>query len=134
MSTATFIAALVFRGIDLCPEAVTEHVGVNPTQSHRAGHRFVTSTGKEVTERTGFWCLRVEAETSNAFEQLLSRLPSRQLSAIAGVEDAYLDLYIVKDYDRDTDSDLEFAFDRVACRRIAELDLPVSITFGVAES
>lgn len=99
---SSFQIALCIKGDELSPDELSEAIGAAPTRSHFKGHAWSTSSGRQVTEKTGVWVLEMRGDDSESFPELVSRFGKRLAGACAGletllgVEVAYLDVLVLK--------------------------------------
>lgn len=96
--------AVYIKGDGLDPSDLTAKLKIEPTQSHRKGDKWLTSTNREVIEKTGLWSLSADTdsrELSDIINELSSMLKFDGVSMthISGVEEAYLDIFIAADAD-----------------------------------
>jgi len=128
--------SVYLKGDGLDPDAVTSLLAVNPTQSHRKGDKWLTSTRKEVVEKTGLWSLSVEPG-SRDLSEILGELSSKickkndSLANVSGVEEAYVDVFVAVDADDLGGGGCEFELDVPCVRALSNLQLPIRFTVTV---
>ncbi len=127
--------AIYLRGDELEPSSVTTLLGVQPTRAQYKGQKSVTSTNREVIAKTGMWVLAATT-TSADLSELISELAEKvgakgsSLKEIAGVQDAYVDVFIAVDAEEDGGGNCEF---QLASQDIVTLEtLGLPIRFSVA--
>lgn len=128
--------SIYLLGDELNPDSVTVLLGVEPNESHRKGKRWTTSTNKEVIERTGIWVVSAKT-TSNDLHRVLGDVTSKidenapLLKELAGVDEAYLDVFIAIDADTDGGGTCEFELSPQDLAELGRLELPVRFTVTV---
>lgn len=131
------IAAIYLRGEYLDPEVASRVIGVQPTRTQKKGERQVTSTGHELTVKLGLWALVVELDSPSLdthLEKLVGSLPSgTSLSSIAGVEDAYVDVFVALVSSSDGDAKCELSVSPKVLKSLASLGLPIRLSLTVGQ-
>ena len=130
------IVGLYLRGKDLDPELITRSTGVQPSKSQRRGDKSFTSTGHEVVKKIGVWAIVIELESHSLEEhlsQLADSLPSGgRYSGIAGVEEAYIDIFVALASSPRGEASCDFEIGPSSIEMLSQLGLPVrlSLTAG----
>jgi hypothetical protein len=128
--------ALYLRGEQLDPTALTALLEVTPSTTRTRGQTRVLSSGQSVVTKIGVWHLKVRAGSpTECVSALASRFGGRlpDLSRLPGVEDAFLDMLVLFDPDKNQGSDVRVEWAPAALRQLAECGLPLQITFGVVD-
>ena len=91
--------AFYVYGESLNPMEITKTLGIVPTLSRLKGEKWLTSTGSEVTAKTGVWALDADREAARSFSDQVRWLRERlgatvSLFEVAGVQDVQLDAFI----------------------------------------
>jgi hypothetical protein len=127
--------ALYLRGDVLDPDQVTSLLGVQPSKAHRKGEERRTPTNQKYLTKIGLWSLA--AKSGGELSELLDEL-SRQLSGVeeplkslAGVQDAYVDIFIAVDADNEGGGTWEAELSADSIRRLSALGLPMRFTATV---
>jgi hypothetical protein len=127
--------SVYLKGDDLDPQVITSQLGIEPTQCHRKGYKWITSSGKEVTERTGLWVLSARAsdDVSSALHEISSKMRMDKIKPLQtlGIEDAFIDVFMASDAEDDGGGTIEFYLDAKSIAAISELELPVQFTIAV---
>ncbi|NIJ78375.1 hypothetical protein FHT08_003509 [Xanthomonas campestris] len=128
--------ALYLKGDELEPSVVTEMLGVEPTKSHAKGKSWLTSSGKEVVEKTGLWKLSLQGageECSEIIQRICGVVAKNSISCfeIPGVSYAFLDIFFAKYSDDFGGGTCELFADASTIRSLAEVSLPIQMTFAV---
>jgi hypothetical protein len=94
-------AALYVLGQTLDPSSVTKLVGVQPSAAWSKGEAIPRPKGEPGVRKSGGWTLRVHADSREpgaALQELLDQLDDRavEIRNLAGVEDAYFDLFMAR--------------------------------------
>ena len=137
MESACKIEVTIYlRGVDLDPVYASTLLGLEPSKSQFKGEKRRTSTNKEFVTGIGLWALTVEADSSNIsalIGELVLRVENRGVafSQIAGVEDAYLDVFMAVDADDDGGGTCAFQLSEESVRALHGLSLPVRFTVAV---
>lgn len=126
------IVALYLRGENLDPELINHVTGVQPSRTQKKGEKHTTSTGHEFTVKMGLWALVVELESASLdahLARLVGSLPSgTALSSIAGVDDAYVDIFVALVSSMQGDANCELAINPKVLAPLARLGLPIRIS------
>lgn len=127
--------AVYVKGDDLEPSDLTAKLNVEPTQSHRKGDKWLTSTGREVIEKTGLWSLSVDTssgELSDIIYELGSmlKIDGEPLAHVSGVDEAYLDIFIATDANGGG-GECQFHLDEKCILALNKFQLPVRFTIAV---
>ncbi|MEA9590103.1 DUF4279 domain-containing protein [Xanthomonas sp. WHRI 10064A] len=128
--------ALYLKGDELEPSVVTEMLGVEPTKSHAKGKSWLTSSGKEVVEKTGLWkfSLRTVGDGYSEIIQGVCNVAVRGVvpcSIIPGVTNAFIDIFVGENSDEFGGGTFELFADTSIIRLLAETGLPIHTTFVV---
>lgn len=126
--------SLYVKGDLLNPGDVTSALGVNPSEAHRRGDKWLTKTKKEVVERTGLWAITVSVDSddlSAVLLDLVARIPGAAgLSKVPGVEESYLDVFIAIDADEDGGATCEFALSQECQLTLLRFGVPIRFTIA----
>lgn len=128
--------AIYLRGVNLDPVYVSSVLGLEPSKSQFKGEKRRTSTGKDFVTGIGLWALTVEADSNN-LSALIGELglgvENRGVSFahIAGVEEAYLDVFMAVDADDDGGGTCTFQLSEESVSALHGLGLPVRFTVAV---
>lgn len=129
-----FIISLYLKGDGLDPDLLTVLLGVDPTQAHRKGSKWTTSSGKQVVEKTGLWAFtaNVDENFSEEFFALIFRLTAKAgaLNDLPGVEYAYFDIFVATSPGDGGRSDAHLSLDDKCISRLQLSGVPVNITFA----
>ncbi|MGO4152054.1 DUF4279 domain-containing protein [Cupriavidus sp. YAF13] len=129
------IVALYLNGEHLDPESVTREIGVGPSRAQKKGERRVTSSGLEFLVKQGSWALSFELGSTSLDDHLARLIQSfpigKPLSAIANVEDAYIDVFVALSSSLDGDAKCELDIEPDVLVSLAQLGLPIRITVNV---
>lgn len=138
MSVSRYLykVAVYVKGDDLDPSELTAKLNIEPSQSHRKGDKWLTSTNREVVEKTGLWSLSVDAgsrELSDIIHELalMLKIGKASMMPISGADEAYLDIFIAADADDTGGGACEFDLNEKCIRSINELRLPVRFTVAI---
>lgn len=127
--------SLYLRGDDLLPDQISSLVGLEPTEAHRKGKTWTTSSNKQVVEKTGAWSWTRSIETEDVagvFSEFLAALPSGvQFRALPGVREAYLDVFVANGADEHGGGESQLILDPQCLNRLASIGLPLQLTFDV---
>lgn len=126
--------SVYFKGDDLNPMELTRQFGVEPTRSHRKGDTWLTSSGKEVVERTGLWVLSIKSdEVSTAICEIASKILRNQieLPRPSSVEDGFVDVFVTCAADEDGGGTSEFRLDPECIAATQKLGMPLQFTVAV---
>jgi len=104
------IVALYLRGNDLDPAAVTKVLGVSPSRFQCKGEKRVTSTSREYVAKIGMWGLIADSDScllADHIAQLASSIAVDDdiLKTLAGIEEAYIDIFIAATANEDGECD-----------------------------
>lgn len=129
--------SLYLRGDDLLPDQISNLVGLEPTEAHRKGKTWTTSSNKQVVEKTGVWSWTRSIETEDVagvLVEFLAALPSEvQFGTLPGVREAYLDVFIASGTDEYGGGESQLIIDPQCLSRLAALGLPLQLTFDVVK-
>jgi hypothetical protein len=128
--------AIYLRGSALDPDHVTEVLGIAPSRSQFRGEKRISASGKESLTRIGVWVLVSEPDprtVSEAIFNLASKIPNNgpRMNEIAGVQEAYVDVFIAVDTDSDGGGTSEFRLQREDVDMLNNIDLEVRFTTAV---
>jgi hypothetical protein len=135
-SACKIAVAIYLRGDDLDPSHVSTALGLEPSHSQFKGEKRSTSTNKEFTTQIGLWALKFEAESNDLpalLEKLVLKVEGKNIvfTEIAGVQEAYVDVFMAVDTDDDGGGDCVFQLSERNTRTLAKLGLPVHFTVAV---
>ena len=90
---------LYLYGTSLDPVTVSANLGVEASKARISGEKWVTSSGKTVTTKTGFWSLETDRKTPSISAQVQTLKEKLKFardppSAIPGVDRAELDIFV----------------------------------------
>ena len=130
----THEVSLYLKGIGLNPDELTGRLGIAPTRAHKKGETWMTSTGKQVVERTGQWVLTIRSsdDLSASLGELVAMTGrDAPLSELPGVDEAYFDIFVAVDADDRGGGSVEFEMSVVTAVAIGKLALPVQFSAAV---
>lgn len=135
MSNAESLTAvtLYLRGDLLDPNQVTSMLGVEGSKMKKKGETWLTSTGKEVTPKTGLWSLKVKDRSLSLSEQI-SWLEQQLIAAthipleIPGVDEAEISVFIALGENDRGGGDYESELSAANLAWLSSLKIPVSLT------
>lgn len=125
------------KGDSLDPNELTALLCVEATKFHAKGRRWITSSQKEVVEKTGLWTLTMQGGEDDALSTLVSRMKvalgrgGAPLNRLPGVQTAYLDVLALVDADEDGGGTCEFSLDMQSIEDLNSIGLPVQFTIAV---
>ena len=135
-TTPLYAVSVYLRGENLNPEYVTSVLGLLPSKSQFNNEERTTSTKKKYKTKIGVWAIKKKSQDS--FSKSLGDLISvfdgklNSLDKIVGVEEAYLDIFVTKEYcDSYGGGDFEFEIEEKLISRISDLGLKVKITTSI---
>jgi hypothetical protein len=137
-STCKTEVAIYLRGVNLDPVHASSVLGLEPSKSQFRGEKRRTSTNKEFVTGIGLWALTVEADSSNLtalIGELALRVKNRGVAftQIAGVEEAYLDVFMAVDADDDGGGTCAFQLSDESVGALHNLGLPVRFTVAIVK-
>ncbi|AOY95573.1 hypothetical protein BKK79_27955 [Cupriavidus sp. USMAA2-4] len=129
------IIALYVTGTKLDPDRITEILGIEPNRKRSCGEKRISSSGHEITAKCGLWGLVIESD-SPLLEVQLAQLvekvrPSQTFPTVAGVEEAYVDVFIALGSDSDGNANCDLSLSADLLTQVARLGLPLKITVSV---
>ena len=133
-SQPTHEVSLYLKGIGLNPDELTRRLGIAPTRARKKGETWMTSTGKQVVERTGQWVLTIRSsdDLSASLGELVAMTGrDAPLSELPGVDEAYFDIFVAVDADDRGGGSVEFEMSVVTAVAIGKLALPVQFSAAV---
>lgn len=132
------IAGVYFKGPDLDPQSITAALGINPSNSHPYGETKRTSSGAVFSTKTGLWALVVDrdsAEVSDVLETLLVSLGKQStLANLAGVREAYFDVFVALTSDDDGEGSCTMELNPAMLSELLSYGLPVRFTVTMGRS
>lgn len=124
-------AAIYMRGDSLEPGVITRALGVIPTKSHMKGEVTVSRQGRQTHQQTSVWIWTSDPfEGESALEaaaKILSEKFSGDLSLLPGVDEAWIDVLVLKSRGGDV-SEMVFSLSSSSCLALGALGLPVYFT------
>ena len=133
--------ALYLRGDDLDPAQVSQLLGLEPTKSQRKGEERLTSTNRKITAKVGLWALVAESKSNDLsvlIDELTSKIGDRAaapLPSIPGVQEAFLDVFIAIDADReDGGGTCEFQLSTEDLHSLKRVGVATRFTVAVVKS
>jgi hypothetical protein len=128
--------AIYLRGGALDPDHVTKALGVAPSRSQFSGEKRISASGKESVTKIGVWVLVSEPDStsvSTAISNLASKIPMNgpRMNEIAGVQEAYVDVFIAVDARSDGEGAAEFQLGREDVEMLNKIGLEVRFTAAV---
>lgn len=135
-STYKIEVTVYLRGMSLNPAHVSSELGLEPSKSQLKGEKKLTSTNKEFVTNIGLWALSVEADSSDLsalIGELVLKVKNRGVpfASVAGVEEAYLDVFIALDADDDGGGTGAFQLSEESVSALHGLGLPVRFSVAV---
>jgi Domain of unknown function (DUF4279) len=125
-------------GDRLDPANVSSCLGLEPSLSHRKGEKRTSSSHREISAQTGIWTLYTSKseDLSTHIQELAHKLDdrARQVSAIAGVEGAYIDIYIAVSADNDGGGEHKFRMTKQDVDALQKIGLPVEFTLDTVKN
>ena len=130
--------AIYLRGVNLDPVYASSVLVLEPSKSQFRGEKRRTATNKEFVTGIGLWALTVEGDSSNLSAlvgELVLRVENRGIAfaQIAGVEEAYLDVFMAVDADDDGGGTCAFQLSEDSVSALHGLGLPVRFTVAVVK-
>lgn len=128
---------LYFLGDDLDPDAVTEKLGVIPTDSWRKGEEKVTSTSRKYVTKNGLWRLSSDSDSrliSDRVAQLASNvmIGGKPPSELDGIQEAFVDIFVLaRTDDNEGRGTCEFCLNKGSLATLRELGFPVQFEICV---
>lgn len=131
-------AGVYLRGDDLDPSRISALLGLEPSKSQFKGEQKKTSTNKGFVTKIGLWALTAKAETADLSALLGELIPRFEkedvvLAEIAGVQEAYVDVFIAVDADNDGGGTCVLQLSQKNVRALDRLGLPVRFTVAVVK-
>lgn len=127
--------SVYLKGDDLCPDEISTLLGMEPTEAHRKGKTWTTSSNKQIVEKTGLWRWGHGTSTidvASALSEFLLALPEGVMfGTLPGVEHAYLDVFVASDPDELGGGENELVVHPDCLLRLAALAMPLQLTFSV---
>jgi hypothetical protein len=125
--------SLYLRGANLDPKLVSEKLGINPSSAQYKGEKKITSTNREYVAKIGVWELDADTKSpalSDHLDQLTSMINTQGIAirSIAGVDEAYIDIFIAADANEDGGGTLEFELNKENIAALERLGLPIHYT------
>ena len=132
----TYQVAVYLRGESLNPEDVTAELKISPSVSQFKGESKVTSTNHSYKTKIGVWALKCESVTSDlspSIKEVIDAFKQRSTSLmlIKNVEEAYLDIFISAEAERQADTSYGIEIDSFSVSRIEKLGLSLKVTIAV---
>lgn len=131
--------SVYLRGDSLDPLVVSALLGIEPSKSQRKGECWRTSSNREVTAKIGVWAI-VSGASSSGLQAILEEVTTRfrdnriNLSEIADVEEAYVDVFVAIDAEADGGGTCNFQLSKENVSALDALGLPVQFTVAVIKS
>ena len=131
-----FDVAIYLRGDGLGPTHVSTVLGITPSKSQYKGQKKITSTNQVIVANIGLWALVAETKSSDLpvhIQELASKIGDRGpiLTGIAGVEEAYVDVFVAVDAGDDGGGTCEFQLNPENVRALDRFGMPVRFTVAV---
>ena len=128
--------SIYFKGEHLNPQVLTDLFEIQPTRAHKKGHRWVTSSGREVSEKSGLWTFSIggSEDVGRGLADLIARFATarvKDFSKIPGVDQSFVDVFVAVDADEDGGGIVEFELDSECLRALHSLGLPVQFSINV---
>ena len=124
-------------GDRLDPANVTSRLGVEPSIYQQKGEKRTSSSRREITAQTGIWTLYTSKseDLSTHIQELVHKIGdrARQVSAIAGVEGAYVDIYIAVSADNDGGGEHKFRMTQQDIDALQKIGLPIEFTLDTVK-
>jgi hypothetical protein len=131
--------SILLKGYGLNPDYISETLGIQPTESQKKGEKRggVRPNSKAYVTKTGTWWFSVDNKSRPAgkpfyevpqlVDEVLQMFAGRKkpLDAMAGVDEAYLDILIIQDMEDELDNTAEFILRKDQIVRIGQLGLGV---------
>jgi Domain of unknown function (DUF4279) len=130
-----FDVTMYVRGDALDPNIVTAALGVAPSTSQRKGGN---KADREFVAKIGVWALEAEKQSNN-LDDLVQELSSKisaagsALTAIQGVDEAYLDVLVTTLADDDGGGTCEFRLAPETTQALAVIGVPARFTVAVVK-
>jgi Domain of unknown function (DUF4279) len=122
-------------GDDLDPADVSARLGITPSLARRKGDKRTTVKHREITAQTGIWCLDTlqSKDLSAQIRELEQKLGEnvRQVNAVAGVEGAYVDIYVAVTADNGGGGEYKFRLSQKDLDTLSKIGIPVEFTLDV---
>lgn len=129
--------AIYVWGNALNPADVSACLGIEPSLTRRKGDKRTSVTHREITSQTGIWTLDTSKSEnlSTRIRELEKKLDdrARRVCAVAGVEGAYVDIYIAVSADADGGGEHKFSLSQQDVDALQTIGLPVEFTLDVVK-
>lgn len=137
-ASALIEVTIYIWGDTLDPVAISSHLGLEPSFSRRKGEKRTTKTRREITAKTSLWTLTAETEAealSDHIQELASKVASRiaKITGIAGVEGAYVDIFVSVRADKAGGGKYEFRLSEQDIQVLHKIGLPIEFTLDVVK-
>jgi hypothetical protein len=124
-------------GDGLDPANISSCLGIEPSKARRKGDKRTSVTQREISAQTGIWTLDTSKSEnlSTHIQELEQKLDdrARQVNAIAGVEGAYVDIYISVSADSNGGGEHNFTLSQQDVNALQKIGLPVEFTLDVVK-
>jgi hypothetical protein len=132
------VVGIYIRGVDLDPDVITRRLGINPTRIQRKGEEKTSPSGSKYNSKIGLWGLLSDSTSlkiSDHLSHLISKLNINgdEIRSLAGVEDAYFDIFVASSSDEDGEGDYGFEFSKESLSLLANVNLPVHFTHQLSK-
>lgn len=132
----TYEVALYLRGDKLDPRHVSAMLGVEPTEAQKKGESRVTSTNKHFYTKTGLWSLvdkRDSMDLGAFIEEISEKFGDKSVAEIAGVDEAYVDIFVAKNSDEDGGGTHAFEVSQKSILALSGLGLSIRVTVAIVK-
>ena len=131
-----YIVAIYLKGDALEPNYVSKILGLEPSESQYKGEKRVTSTNREYKAKIGVWSLSARSESSDLsvlIEEVTTKIGDKAplISSIAGVQEAYMDIFVAVDSDDSGGGTCEFQLSPTITRALGQVGVPIRFTVAV---
>jgi hypothetical protein len=125
-------------GDALDPANVSSYIGTEPSLSRRKGEKRTTRTHREIAAKTSVWTLTAETEAEDLsahIQELASKVDTRcsQVNGVAGVEGAYVDIFVAVSADSDGGGKYDFHLSQQDICALQRIGLPVEFMLDVVK-
>jgi hypothetical protein len=143
MNEQPFITVSIFlKGDQLDPDYISETLRIQPSRSQKKGEKRggTRPNSRTYVTKTGTWWVRIDNRSRPA-QDMISEVPEmvgemlqmfdgfqEPLDKIAGVEEAYLDILVLKEGTDKSEDSTEFILRKDQIFRISQLGLAVCTT------
>ena len=117
---------------------ISEILGIQPDDSQKKGERRggLRPNSKAYVTRIGTWRIHLKTESRTVLElvdEMLQKFDDCQesLNNIKGVDEAYLDVFIIQDRKDKVDNTVEFIMSKEQILRASQLGLALSVTITI---